>query len=167
MAIELQAAVSHTGYGLGSPGEEMPDQLDDFRLLGHSGLRVSPLTLGTMTFGVGQGWGSEEGEAEQIFNHYVERGGNCVDTANFYGSGGSERVLAKLIHGRRDGLVISTKYTGDCMRDPRPSLERGCSAGGARDLWGGVALPLLKPHGQALQAAKNDHAATQIELVGR
>lgn len=89
----------------------MAEQLDHFRLLGRSGLRVSPLALGTMTFGVGQGWGSEDAEAEKIFNHYVERGGNSIDTANFYGNGGSERVLAKLLQGRRDQLVIASKYS--------------------------------------------------------
>jgi aryl-alcohol dehydrogenase-like predicted oxidoreductase len=89
----------------------MVEQLDHFRLLGRSGLRVSPLALGTMTFGVGQGWGSEEAEAEKIFNHYVECGGNSIDTANFYGNGGSERVLGKLLQGRRDQLVIASKYS--------------------------------------------------------
>jgi aryl-alcohol dehydrogenase-like predicted oxidoreductase len=86
-------------------------QLDDFRLLGRSGLRVSPLALGTMTFGAGSEWGSTDDEARQIFDRYVERGGNFVDTANFYGNGGSERLLARLVKGRRDGIVISTKYS--------------------------------------------------------
>jgi aryl-alcohol dehydrogenase-like predicted oxidoreductase len=71
----------------------MAEQLDHFRLLGRSGLRVSPLALGTMTFGVAQGWGSEDAEAEKIFKHYLEQGGNSIDTANFYGNGGSERLL--------------------------------------------------------------------------
>jgi aryl-alcohol dehydrogenase-like predicted oxidoreductase len=92
-------------------GEEMAEQLDHFRLLGRSGLRVSPLALGTMTFGVAQGWGTPDAEAEKMFNHYVECGGNSIDTANFYGNGGSERVLAKLLQGRRDQLVIATKYS--------------------------------------------------------
>jgi len=89
----------------------MSEGLDHFRLLGRSGLRVSPLSLGTMTFGVTQGWGSDDQEAEKIFNHYVECGGNSIDTANFYGNGGSERVLAKLLQGRRDQLVVATKYS--------------------------------------------------------
>jgi aryl-alcohol dehydrogenase-like predicted oxidoreductase len=54
----------------------MPQQLDHYRLLGRSGLRLSALSLGTMTFGVGQGWGSDDAQAGQIFNHYVECGGN-------------------------------------------------------------------------------------------
>jgi aryl-alcohol dehydrogenase-like predicted oxidoreductase len=90
----------------------MSEQLDHYRLLGRSGLRVSPLSLGTMTFGAGNGWGSDDDESEKIFNRYVERGGNFIDTANFYGGhGGSERVLSRLIGGRREQLVIATKYT--------------------------------------------------------
>jgi aryl-alcohol dehydrogenase-like predicted oxidoreductase len=100
----------------------MPQQLDHFRLLGRSGLRLSPLSLGTMTFGVGQGWGSDDSQAAQIFNHYVEHGGNSIDTANFYGNGGSEQVLAKLIQIRREQLVLATKYTLSMRRgDPNAS----------------------------------------------
>ena len=89
----------------------MTEQLDNYRLLGRSGLRVSPLSLGTMTFGVGQGWGSSDADAEKIFNLYVERGGNFIDTANFYANGGAESVLAKLVRGRRHRLAIATKYS--------------------------------------------------------
>jgi aryl-alcohol dehydrogenase-like predicted oxidoreductase len=89
----------------------MTEQLDNYRLLGRSGLRVSPLSLGTMTFGVQPGWGSSDAEAEQIFNHYAERGGNFIDTANFYANGGAERVLAKLARGRRHRFAIATKYS--------------------------------------------------------
>jgi aryl-alcohol dehydrogenase-like predicted oxidoreductase len=90
----------------------MTTQLDHYRLLGRSGLRISPLSLGTMTFGVEQGWGSTDADAERMLNHYVESGGNSIDTANFYGAnGGSERVLAKLIRSRREQLVVATKYT--------------------------------------------------------
>jgi aryl-alcohol dehydrogenase-like predicted oxidoreductase len=89
----------------------MPCRLDDYRLLGRSGLRVSPLALGTMTFGM-QGWGSSDEEAARMVDIYVERGGNFIDTANFYGHmGDSERVLGRLVGGRRDSLVISTKYS--------------------------------------------------------
>lgn len=90
----------------------MADQLDNYRLLGRSGLRVSPLCLGTMTFGVPQGWGSSDAEAEQMFRRYVELGGNFLDTANFYGAmGGSERVVGKLVANQRHRFVIATKYT--------------------------------------------------------
>ncbi len=87
-------------------------QLDDYRLLGRSGLRVSPLTLGAMTFGVGAGsWGSTPEDARAMVDHYVEKGGNFIDTANFYGQmGGSEEWLAPMIAERRNHLVISTKF---------------------------------------------------------
>lgn len=87
-------------------------KLDQYRLLGRSGLRVSPLSLGAMTFGVGNNgsWGSTDEEARAIVDSYVEAGGNFIDTANFYSTGRSEEVLAPLIAGRRDRLVISTKY---------------------------------------------------------
>lgn len=89
----------------------MPTQLDHYRLLGRSGLRVSPLTLGTMTFAAGD-WGSTDEEAARMLDIYVERGGNFVDTADFYGRmGGSETLLGRLVHGRRERLVISTKYS--------------------------------------------------------
>lgn len=89
----------------------MAGQLDNYRLLGRSGLRVSPLALGTMTFGVEQGWGAGDAEAERIFNLYADRGGNSIDTANFYANGGSERVVGKLVQGRRNRFVIATKYS--------------------------------------------------------
>lgn len=85
--------------------------LDHYRLLGRSGLRVSPLALGTMTFGQDWGWGADEGEARRIFDAYVERGGNFVDTAVNYTNGASERIVGKLIEGRRDRIVLSTKFT--------------------------------------------------------
>lgn len=86
-------------------------QLDDYRLLGRSGLRVSPLALGTMTFGVQQGWGADAAEAEKIFSLYAERGGNSIDTANFYANGESERVVGKLVRDKRNRFVIATKYS--------------------------------------------------------
>jgi aryl-alcohol dehydrogenase-like predicted oxidoreductase len=91
----------------------MTSKLDDYRLLGRSGLRVSPLCLGTMTFGVGpSGWGSSDEEAAQLVDLFIEKGGNFIDTANFYGQlGQSEVVLGRALAGRRDKLVISTKYS--------------------------------------------------------
>jgi aryl-alcohol dehydrogenase-like predicted oxidoreductase len=91
----------------------MPLKLDDYRLLGRSGLRVSPLCLGTMTFGVQPGgWGSSDEEAAQLVDLYIEQGGNFIDTANFYGQlGQSEVLLGRSLAGRRDKLVISTKYS--------------------------------------------------------
>lgn len=85
--------------------------LTSYRLLGRSGLRVSPLCLGAMTFGSDWGWGAELHECRRIFDEYLERGGNFVDTANQYTSGSSEQFLGELVEGRRDRIVIATKYT--------------------------------------------------------
>jgi aryl-alcohol dehydrogenase-like predicted oxidoreductase len=75
-------------------------------------LRVAPLALGTMTFGMQAGWCTDDAEAARMVDRYVEAGGNFIDTANFYGSaGGSERVLGRLIAQRREQIVLSTKYS--------------------------------------------------------
>ncbi|MFI6024974.1 aldo/keto reductase [Amycolatopsis magusensis] len=85
--------------------------LDTYRLLGRSGLRVSPLALGAATFGTEWGWGAEQDEARKLFDHYVERGGNFIDTANTYTDGSSERLLGEFARDRRESLVLATKYT--------------------------------------------------------
>jgi aryl-alcohol dehydrogenase-like predicted oxidoreductase len=85
--------------------------LDTYRLLGRSGLRVSPLALGTMTFGSDWGWGAAKDEARRIFDTYVDRGGNFVDTANQYTNGTSEELLGEFARDKRDSLVLATKYT--------------------------------------------------------
>ncbi|WIX84308.1 aldo/keto reductase [Amycolatopsis sp. DG1A-15b] len=85
--------------------------LDTYRLLGRSGLRVSPLALGTATFGTEWGWGAEKDEARKLFDTYVERGGNFVDTAPTYTDGSSERLLGEFARDHRESLVLATKYT--------------------------------------------------------
>jgi aryl-alcohol dehydrogenase-like predicted oxidoreductase len=99
-----------------------PTTLDTYRLLGRSGLRVSPISLGTMAFGTDWGWGADEPEARRIFDAYVERGGNFVDTANQYTNGTSESYVGSFAKGRRDRLVIATKYsTSSDPSDPNAS----------------------------------------------
>lgn len=85
--------------------------LDTYRLLGRSGLRVSPLSLGAMTFGTDWGWGSDRDESRRIFDAYVDRGGNFVDTASAYTNGTSEEFVGEFAGDRRESLVIATKYT--------------------------------------------------------
>jgi aryl-alcohol dehydrogenase-like predicted oxidoreductase len=87
--------------------------LDHYFLLGPTGLRVSPMGLGTMTFGTG-GWHAGEDAARAIFRRYLDRGGNFIDTADIYSAGASEERLGRLIHetGRRDRLVLATKFGG-------------------------------------------------------
>ncbi len=89
----------------------MTTTLDTYRLLGRSGLRVSPLALGAMTFGTDWGWGADERDARRIFDAYVDRGGNFIDTANQYTNGTSERFVGEFAADRRERLVIATKYT--------------------------------------------------------
>lgn len=82
-----------------------------YKLLGRSGLRVSELCLGTMTFGM-PAWGTGEAEAARIYGRYREEGGNFVDTANeVYGGGRSEEILGKLVGAHRDEVVLATKFS--------------------------------------------------------
>src|SRR5690349_18643215 len=85
--------------------------LEKYRLLGRSGLRVSPLALGTMTFGTNWGWGADEKESRRIFDCYVGRGGNFIDGANMYTDGTAESWVGSFCEGRRDRLVIASKYS--------------------------------------------------------
>jgi aryl-alcohol dehydrogenase-like predicted oxidoreductase len=84
--------------------------LSNYRSLGRSGLVVSPLALGTMTFGMSR-WGSDENTSRAVFNAYVEAGGNFVDTADVYSAGRSEEMVGNFIadDGLRDQIVIATK----------------------------------------------------------
>lgn len=97
--------------------------LDSYITLGRSGLRVSPLCLGTMTFGEDLGWGASPAESERILDQYLDRGGNFVDTANIYTNGHSEKIIGDYLAarpGRRDRLVIGTKFFGS-LHDGDPN----------------------------------------------
>lgn len=80
-----------------------------YTLLGKSGVRISDLALGTMTFG--EDWGSSEETSARMLDRYAEAGGNVLDTANVYTGGHSEEILGALLRGRRDEFVVATKYT--------------------------------------------------------
>lgn len=82
-----------------------------YKLFGRSGLRVSELALGTMTFGEEWGWGSTKEESKQIFDLYANAGGNFIDTANRYTEGTSEKYVGEFISSDRDHFVVATKYT--------------------------------------------------------
>src|ERR1700686_1355401 len=88
-------------------------KLNEYVTLGRSGLRVSPLCLGTMTFGTEWSWGSEEDAARTIFSQYLAQGGNFVDTADGYTNGKSEELVGKFIKEAkvRDRVVLATKFT--------------------------------------------------------
>jgi aryl-alcohol dehydrogenase-like predicted oxidoreductase len=93
--------------------------LDAYRPLGRSGLIVSPLALGTMTFGVAR-WGMDRPAAETVFDAYVGAGGNLVDTADVYAGGAGETMLGEIIAERaiRDQLVLATKAGFAAGRGP-------------------------------------------------
>jgi aryl-alcohol dehydrogenase-like predicted oxidoreductase len=82
-----------------------------YKLLGKSGLRVSELCLGTMTFGDDWGWGAPKEESRKMFDAFVEAGGNFIDTANNYTNGTSEKFVGEFTKADRDHFVITTKYT--------------------------------------------------------
>jgi aryl-alcohol dehydrogenase-like predicted oxidoreductase len=113
--------------------------LTTYRLLGRSGLRVSPMCLGTGTFGQawGPGWSAEKATAKKIFDTYLEAGGNFIDTANGYQKGESEVWTGEFIRdrGERDRLVVATKFAfGTRDGDPnaggngRKNIVAACDA---------------------------------------
>jgi aryl-alcohol dehydrogenase-like predicted oxidoreductase len=90
--------------------------LDHYVTLGRSGLRVSPLCLGAMTFGEDLGWGSSVEESQKIIDRFIELGGNFIDTANFYTKSHSEKIIGDHVgrhSARRDRLVLATKFSGN------------------------------------------------------
>jgi len=89
--------------------------LDSYVTLGRSGLKVSPISLGAMTFGEDLGWGSSVEDSNTIMDRYIDRGGNLIDTANMYTKSHSEKIVGDHIgrdHAKRDRLVLSTKFSG-------------------------------------------------------
>lgn len=89
--------------------------LNHYRTLGRSGLRVSPLCLGAMTFGQEWGFGVDAGESRRVIDAYLAAGGNFIDTANMYTKGHSEAILGEHFAeaGNRDRVVIATKFGGN------------------------------------------------------
>jgi aryl-alcohol dehydrogenase-like predicted oxidoreductase len=83
----------------------------NYKLLGKSGLRVSELALGTMTFGEEWGWGSNKEESKKVFDSFANAGGNFIDTANRYTEGTSEKFVGEFIDSDRDHFIVATKYT--------------------------------------------------------
>lgn len=109
--------------------------LTDFRTLGRSGLVVSPLALGTMTFGPGE-WGADDETSRAIFDAYRDAGGNFVDTADIYTGGESEKLVGRFINesGTRDDIVLATKFAFNGSSSPLTATQAGGgnpNAGGA------------------------------------
>jgi len=97
-----------------------------YKLLGPSGLRVSEICLGTMSFGDVWGFGADEKESHRILGAYAEAGGNFIATANKYHEGQSEEIVGSFLGTGRDRWVVATKYTL-AMRSGDPN-----SAGNSR-----------------------------------
>ena len=89
----------------------------NYKLFGKSGLRVSELALGTMTFGEEWGWGANKEESKKVFDTYAKAGGNFIDTANRYTEGTSEEYVGEFIKADREHFVLATKYTLFMRRD--------------------------------------------------
>jgi len=97
-----------------------------YKILGKSGLRVSELCLGTMTFGEDWGWGASREVSRQIFDAFTAAGGNFIDTSSNYTNGTAERYVGEFIGDERDYFVVGTKYT---LRRPGASAK-DLNAGG-------------------------------------
>ncbi|HSE84204.1 MAG TPA: aldo/keto reductase [Thermodesulfobacteriota bacterium] len=87
-----------------------------YKLLGRSGLRVSEICLGAMTFGEEWGWGASKEESRKMYEAFREAGGNFIDTANIYTEGTSERYVGEFIASERDQIVLATKYSNSMRR---------------------------------------------------
>ena len=83
-----------------------------YRLLGNSGLKVSELALGAMTFGTETGFGVDKDESRKVYDAFRAAGGNFIDTANVYAAGTSESYLGEFMAGERERIVLATKFTG-------------------------------------------------------
>lgn len=112
-------------------------------MFGKTGLRVSELCLGTMTFGEDWGWGAPRHACARIVDLFAEAGGNFIDTANNYTAGSSESLVGELLEGRRDRFVLATKYT--CQTEPDPN-----SAGNHRK-------SLVRSLERSLRRLRTDH----------
>lgn len=100
-----------------------------YQLLGSSGLRVSDICLGTMTFGEDWGWGASQDASREMFDAYAAAGGNFIDTSSNYTNGTAERYVGQFVAADRDYWVIATKYT---LRRPGSNPDDLNAGGNAR-----------------------------------
>jgi aryl-alcohol dehydrogenase-like predicted oxidoreductase len=150
-----------------------------YKLLGASGLRVSEIVLGTMTFGEEWGWGASKEESRKIFDAYAARGGNFLDTANRYTEGTSEKWVGEFVGSERDRFVIGTKYTLSMRFDDpngsgnhRKNLVRSLDASLRRlgtdhvDLYWLHAWDFLTPIEEVMRALDDVVRAGKVLYVG-
>jgi aryl-alcohol dehydrogenase-like predicted oxidoreductase len=138
------------------------------RTLGRSGLRVSDLCLGAMTFGM-PGWGADEALSLRMVDRFVEAGGNFVDTADAYAGTVSEEICGKALRGRRAELVLATKCTMPVGSDPnargssRKHIRESCE-GSLRRL-GTDYIDLYQIHAEDLWTPLEETVAALDDLV--
>ncbi|WP_395067923.1 aldo/keto reductase [Paraburkholderia silvatlantica] len=151
-----------------------------FKLLGQSGLRVSELCCGTMTFGQSRSsWGASKPDSFEVFSHFVDAGGNFFDTANSYQSGDSETFLGEFLCARRHEFVVATKFSmGGQSGDPnswgnhRKSLVRAVEGSLRRlrtdyiDLYWMHAWDQLTPQEEVLRALDDLVRAGKVLYLG-
>lgn len=149
-----------------------------YRYLGRSGLSVSRLCLGTMTFGM-KDWGCDEAGSREIFRAFVDAGGNFLDTADAYSAGESERIIGAILGDhRRDDLVIATKSwfpTGDAVTargSNRKHIVEACEASLRRlgtdyvDLYQFHGPDPFTPIDETLRAADDLVRAGKVRYLG-
>src|ERR1700681_3454033 len=136
-----------------------------YYLLGKSGLRVAELALGAMSFGTEWGWGIDINEARKMLDLYIDNGGNFVDTANFYTNGSSEKMLGEFLGGKRQQIVLSTKYT----MNTHLHVAYGLSAGIQRDFIDEGIHPLLGDFhsSRCFALAMSRHTSPHLMKVAR
>ncbi len=150
-----------------------------YKLLGNTGLRVSELCLGTMTFGSEWGWGATKEESRKIFDAFAAAGGNFIDTANLYTNGTSEKFVGEFLRGSRERFVLATKYTLNMRPDDpngggnhRKSLVQSLEASLARlatdyiDLYWVHAWDGMTPVEEVMRALDDAVRAGKVLYVG-
>jgi len=147
------------------------------RTLGRSGLRVSEICLGAMTFGT-EGWGCDERESLALVDRFVDAGGNFVDPADAYSGNASEEICGKAMHGRRTQFVLATKCTMPVGNGPndkgasRKHIRESCDASLRRlrtdyiDLYQIHAEDLWTPLEETLAALDDLVRAGKVLYVG-
>jgi aryl-alcohol dehydrogenase-like predicted oxidoreductase len=156
--------------------------LDHYVSLGRSGLHVSPLCLGAMTFGEDWGWGSSVKDSEAIIDRYLGSGGNFIDTANAYTKGHSEKILGDHVGrhpARRDRIVLATKFLSNLYRgDPngggasRKAIVAQCEQSlrrlqtGYVDLYWMHAWDAMTPIDETMRALDDLVTAGKVRYIG-
>ena len=132
-----------------------PMPLNTFRTLGRSGLVVSPLALGTMTFGPGE-WGADEADSRVVFQAYRDAGGNFIDTSDIYSGGESERLVGQFVRetGSRDEIVLATKFAFNGSASPLTAAHAG---GGNPNAGGAGAKNIHRALNASLKRLGTDH----------